>query len=130
MNDEQQGEKSLPDYRRDFIRNLKEGVRIYRKLERRALIGCAISILMAIGHVVLMLGWDLNLLLGALSGGGVGLALSSWHGCIEIENIPMLGYLVVLNKRFTPEFIDRREQDEEHQRMVWQQFEDPGFEEP
>jgi len=135
----------VEDYRKLFVKNLKDGIQIYQKLEKRAFWYTLISIVLSITHVVLSLmvisiPW---LILAAC--GLIGFALSAYQGCNDIENILFLGHLVVLNKEFTPKRVMvarwRRSDDgqpigneyigdEDHRRMVWQQFEEPGFKMP
>jgi len=120
----------VEDYRKLFVKNLKDGIQIYQKLEKRAFWYTLISIVLSITHVVLSLmvisiPW---LILAAC--GLIGFALSAYQGCNDIENIPFLGHLVVLNKEFTPKRVNEYIGDEDHRRMVWQQFEEPGFKMP
>ena len=111
-----------------FRQDINEGTRLYRKYRRQAVISSLVSIV--VGVVCLFLsrtGID-NLLL-IISGAALGFAISAWSAYKQIENIPILGFLIVLNHGLGNRTMTAEElaEDRERRRMGAQQYEAPGF---
>lgn len=103
---------------------------LYRKFKIRTIIAAAIAIVGAGIDLIFFSRGTVSFVLAWLYGGALGYAISTWKAYRTMEEDPFFGYLIHVNNHFNGGRVPQQrtaEEEAEHQRMVDQQYESPGF---
>ena len=133
MNDDREDWQSLLEDQRDRSRrNINEGVRLYRKYRRRAMFGALMAIVLSGISMMLTLAEVDGFLTGIAAAGLLGFAIGEYRAYKEVENLPIIGYLIAVNHALGGMVMTDTELAEasEQSRMREQQYEESGFASP
>lgn len=133
MNDDREDWQSLLEDQRDGSRrNINEGVRLYRKYRRRAMFGALMAIVLSGISMMLTLAEVDGSLTGIAAAGLLGFAIGEYRAYKELENLPIIGYLIAVNHALGGMVMTDTELAEasEQRRMREQQYEESGFASP